>query len=84
MPKMTEEEFLDTPIPALTQHGLPLRIINLLEKNRGWMTLRDLKGVTAEQIEAIPNLGPESVNSLRSALVRYYFISFPNIGQEEE
>ena len=65
---MTAQDQDRATIADLELYGLPLRTINLLEKQFGFLYVDQLAGLTPESLLAVPNSGPTVLATLQQAL----------------
>ena len=61
---------LDTPIAYLDGYGLTTRLINALD-DAGYVYVRDLQGVTLEEIQKIEMIGLKTALAVACALDRF-------------
>ncbi|MEQ1946302.1 MAG: transcription termination factor NusA [Bryobacteraceae bacterium] len=59
------------PVSALIEHGLPEEVAQKLA-DAGVATVEHLGAMTPEQLEEIPEVNPEMVEQIQSAVVSYY------------
>lgn len=57
------------PDRSLADMGLSLRICNMLESSFGVRQVRDLRGVTTEELLATPNCGPKTVDAIWQTII---------------
>jgi N utilization substance protein A len=69
------------PVSALIDYGLPATLLETLLA-AGVGTIEKLGGMTPEQIEEIPDIGPELVEKIQQA-VNAYYSQFEEQGQAE-
>lgn len=61
----------DVPVAVLEEHGLSVRIINMLEDAAGLVYMRDLLAMTEADLVALPQFGPKTVESVVRAVERF-------------
>ena len=59
------------PVSVLLDHGLAEGVVDKLAE-AGIITVEKLGAMTPEQLEEIPEIGPESVENIQQAVVSYY------------
>lgn len=64
-------EFLETPLIELTDFGLPMLVVNALERKFG-IFIKHLQTVRDEDVAALPNVGVRRVFLLKLAMRRCY------------
>lgn len=62
------ETFLSIPVAMLEEHGLPLRVVVLLEKRFSVLYIRDLQPITVDQFMSCRQIGAESLQLLQVSL----------------
>jgi len=59
------------PVSVLTENGMPEAVIDILMA-AGIATVEQLGGMTPEQLQEVPGIDPEMVETIQSAVVSYY------------
>lgn len=64
--RLSHESLLDIPLASF----LPPQVANILEARKGWLYVRDLRGISEADLKVIPGMDTRRIQEVRTGLRR--------------